>query len=70
MANYLTLKLPKSTITIESDNDSSIEKLFDFCITELEGYHSTEDHHELTVDTITKEQLTRLYSLCKELGFF
>ena len=70
MANYLTLKLKNSTVTIESDDSTVIEKLTDYCKEDLKAYHSTDDYHELTVDTISKEQFTKLNSLFEELGIF
>ena len=68
MINYLTLHLPNSTITVESDDVSALETLSKHCKENLGAYHETEDINELTVTNLTSEQSDKLYSLMHELS--
>lgn len=70
MTNCLTVHLPHSTLHLDSDNPSALEKLSTFCKEELGGYHSTDNTNEITVDSIEEKQLHKLRSLLSELGIF
>lgn len=68
MTILLTLRIPGSNITLESDNLDKMEALSSFCKEELQAYHASEDVTELSVDELSEEQLNKLNSLLVELG--
>ena len=68
MTSRLVIKSPQATLTLESDNSTTIEILSVFCKNELGAWHSTDDIDELTIKKLSGEQSDKLYSLIFELG--
>ena len=67
MTNRLTIHLPNSSITFETEEQDKILKLSEFCKTKLDAYHSTENIDELTVDELSEEMSEKLHSLIFDL---
>ena len=68
MTHCLTLHSPISTVHFESDNQSAIAKLSNFCKEVLNGYNSTDDPTVLSIDSISDEQLKDLQNEIDKLG--
>ena len=63
----LIIHFPNSSATFETEHKDKISQLSDFCNTELDAYHSTEDQDELTVDVFDEEMSNKFHSLLFEL---
>ena len=67
MTMRLVIHLPGSSINLVSDEIYKINSVSDFCRNELGAYHASERIDELTVDTLTEELSSKLYTLLFEL---
>ena len=63
----LIIHFPNSSVTFETEHQDKLSQLSDFCKTELDAYHSTEDQDELTVDVFDEEMSNKFHSLLFEL---
>ena len=68
MTHRLIIHLPGTSITIDSDNIDKLSALSDFCKENLDAYHASENHEELTIDTFTEEESSEFFSMILRLG--
>jgi len=70
MTQRLIIHLPNTSITIDSDNINKLYGLSDFCKKNLEAYHASENHEELTIDNLDENKSSEFYSMIHQLGLW